>query len=392
MSKEKYSPIKFQLEESIWLDHHANDAEIISLELEPQIEVEEERNFITITGSLALTGRFAANEEEGEESLDLESSSLADQLHFQPFRVDQREIVEEDFRGKIEKRFPIDVTIPANKIDDIEDVFVQIEQFDYNVTNGHRLNITADITISGIRNEARVEESEQVEVEQKKLNETRVEDTNFKKQDQGLLFPTFDVAASKDELSGYDEKREDSEEEPSAEVEEPTEERQFDQVSEEEVSEADVSEPVSEDQRVSSKEVSRVDDSTESDELSFATSALDEDEREEESDNVVPLFDNEIRTLFRSQPSSDENQDVDDEVRVEDAVESKTTSFLTQLMSGRDEEVEQTTKLRMCILQREETLETISERYEIPVRDILRVNRMESEQVTAGQILYIPKS
>jgi stage VI sporulation protein D len=380
MSKEKYSPIKFQLEESIWLDHHANDAEIISLELEPQIEVEEERNFITITGSLALTGRFAASEEEGEESLDLESSSLAEQLHFQPLRVDQREIVEEDFRGKIEKRFPIDVTIPANKIDDIEDVFVQIEQFDYNVTNGHRLNIQADVTISGIRNEARVEQSEQIEQ---------------KKQDQGFRFPTFDVAASKDELSGYDENRQEAfEEELRAEMEESTDERQFDQVSEEEVTEVDVTEPVSEEQREASTEDSRVDDSTEeeSDELSFAASALDEDEREVESDNVVPLFDNEIRTLFRSQPSSDENQDVDDEEREEAIVESKTTSFLTQLMSGRDEEVEQTTKLRMCILQREETLETISERYEIPVRDILRVNRMESEQVTAGQILYIPKS
>ena len=104
MSKEPYTPIRFQLEESIWLDHHSNSAEIISLELEPEIEVLEERNYISITGNLVLKGRFEAFEGEGEQSFDLESSSLAEQLQFQPLRVEQKEIFEDDLRGKIEKR------------------------------------------------------------------------------------------------------------------------------------------------------------------------------------------------------------------------------------------------------------------------------------------------
>ncbi|MGK5509559.1 LysM peptidoglycan-binding domain-containing protein [Brevibacillus formosus] len=52
---------------------------------------------------------------------------------------------------------------------------------------------------------------------------------------------------------------------------------------------------------------------------------------------------------------------------------------------------ERSSQLKMCIIQRDETLEHISQRYSLPVSKIMEVNRLASEQLVAGQILYIPQ-
>nr|WP_239565326.1 LysM peptidoglycan-binding domain-containing protein [Brevibacillus fulvus] len=47
--------------------------------------------------------------------------------------------------------------------------------------------------------------------------------------------------------------------------------------------------------------------------------------------------------------------------------------------------------MRLCIVQRNETLETIASRYALPVSKILEVNRLASDRLEEGQILYIPQ-
>jgi stage VI sporulation protein D len=47
-------------------------------------------------------------------------------------------------------------------------------------------------------------------------------------------------------------------------------------------------------------------------------------------------------------------------------------------------------RLRMCIVQREETLESIAGRYHLNPREILLYNRLDEGNLSAGQILYIP--
>lgn len=47
-------------------------------------------------------------------------------------------------------------------------------------------------------------------------------------------------------------------------------------------------------------------------------------------------------------------------------------------------------KVRICIVQREETLETIAGRYQLNPREIVLYNRLPDPSVTEGQMLYIP--
>jgi stage VI sporulation protein D len=60
------------------------------------------------------------------------------------------------------------------------------------------------------------------------------------------------------------------------------------------------------------------------------------------------------------------------------------------LFLGSSSEKNQFRKVRLCIVQREETLETIANRYQISAREILLHNRMAEQTIEEGQILYIP--
>ncbi|MDF9844018.1 MULTISPECIES: LysM peptidoglycan-binding domain-containing protein [unclassified Paenibacillus] len=47
-------------------------------------------------------------------------------------------------------------------------------------------------------------------------------------------------------------------------------------------------------------------------------------------------------------------------------------------------------KVRMCIVQREDTLDTIAEKYQLSARELVMYNRLAGQNVEEGQVLYIP--
>ncbi|AIQ60465.1 LysM peptidoglycan-binding domain-containing protein [Paenibacillus borealis] len=47
-------------------------------------------------------------------------------------------------------------------------------------------------------------------------------------------------------------------------------------------------------------------------------------------------------------------------------------------------------KVRLCIVQREETLDTIAEKYQLSARELSMYNRLSGQSVEEGQVLYIP--
>ncbi|MGC5326581.1 LysM peptidoglycan-binding domain-containing protein [Brevibacillus sp. SYSU BS000544] len=48
-------------------------------------------------------------------------------------------------------------------------------------------------------------------------------------------------------------------------------------------------------------------------------------------------------------------------------------------------------RLKLCIIQRDETIQTIAERYSLPVSRIVEVNHLSTDRVVEGQVLYIPQ-
>ena len=60
------------------------------------------------------------------------------------------------------------------------------------------------------------------------------------------------------------------------------------------------------------------------------------------------------------------------------------------LFYGRSNDDHSFRKLRLCIVQREETLEAIAGRYQMQPREIVLYNRLPDHSVSEGQVLYIP--
>src|SRR5690625_1977409 len=63
--------------------------------------------------------------------------------------------------------------------------------------------------------------------------------------------------------------------------------------------------------------------------------------------------------------------------------------YLSDMFRSGDEE--QYTQMRLCIVQNKDTVETIAERYEIPILQLLKQNQLDGDDISEGQLLYIPR-
>ena len=68
----------------------------------------------------------------------------------------------------------------------------------------------------------------------------------------------------------------------------------------------------------------------------------------------------------------------------------KKSMTLTEFFARKDDGNEQA-KLKVCIVQKGDTVESVADRYAVTVQNLLRVNQLEINQdVYEGQVLYIP--
>lgn len=62
----------------------------------------------------------------------------------------------------------------------------------------------------------------------------------------------------------------------------------------------------------------------------------------------------------------------------------------TRLLSGGESEAQSFRKVRMCIVQRDDTLESIADRYNLQPRVLQAHNKLNDPYLSEGQVLYIP--
>ncbi|NMO78682.1 stage VI sporulation protein D [Niallia alba] len=143
MSQENSSILRFSLEESVWFQKGQEVADLLSISLDPNITIQENDQYIIIQGSLELSGEYKRyNEGEQEEEEAFKAPKL---IH----SVMERE------EGVCEflHHFPVDITIPLTRVTSINDVEIEIDTFDYVFPERSCLNLTADLTISGLASE-----------------------------------------------------------------------------------------------------------------------------------------------------------------------------------------------------------------------------------------------
>ncbi|RLP89560.1 stage VI sporulation protein D [Geobacillus stearothermophilus] len=336
------SYLRFSLEESVWFKRGQEVAEFLSISLDPVISVDEYDQYITIRGALELSGEFH-QAGEGQAEADDDVFELAG------YRFIQHISVREDGISELSHRFPIDITIPKNRIRSLEDVYVTVESFDYDLDENGRLLITADISISGI-SEAPLDD-----------------DLPDDEEDDEPLFAPFESiarkeAAGKEAFASADDLTDEADEQPVFAADETT---------------ISVMEP--------------------------AAMRHEETEAEEEEEAKEPFLPLETETKEVSAqteediasllPPTEAKVSIGAAKKAVEEEETKTKSenalYLTKLFAKSEEK--EFTKLKICIVQQGDSLDKIAERYDVTVSQLLRANDLEGpDDVHEGQLLYIP--
>ncbi|MED2786204.1 stage VI sporulation protein D [Bacillus thuringiensis] len=315
--------LRFSLKESVWFQKGQEVDELLSISLDPDVEIEELDHEVIVRGQLDLTGEYVAQKDDSAYSL--RELSPAKSIDY----VETRE----DGVNELVHSFPLEISIPRNRVKVIEELYVSIEEFDYELKENGCLQLLADISITGLCDEERSED------------EAEEEETVY--------------AELEEDSAQEDENR------PAPHVEEPT-------YKESDEWEDYAFEPFQLEER---KEQELEEEKIEEHEFV---------EREAEQE-TTPQFE-----LFGRKDFKKEKAKKQEEQEEEYSQRDENALYLTKLFTKEPEE--EFTKLRMYFVQEGDTIESIAERYETSVQNVYRVNQTEDIFLNTGQIIYIPVS
>lgn len=366
MSQEQSSALTFSIEDSVWLNKGQQIDEIIGMSLTPEISVMQMDDHVTIQGGLRFVGEYKMMEENrqmDEEEIDEdEDSSFTALSDFRNSGDIQTET--ETGTGQIEHVFPIDITIPMTRIQHVDDIYVEVSSFDYDLPEKSCIQLTADVSISGVKSDEQQREIELIDSEYdyeetEEDLETVVQEEEAQEESTAFQFEAY--KSHQEEPEEVQVAYQPKEEAPSYESN-----RSMEQDIIETFQQSDWQE---EDHQVEAQ----------SDPTTYSNQDVEE----------APAYRYVTETEQMDIQESYEPEEVDIEEEVQEAVkkERDSASYLTSMLRNEDE---QFSRWKMCIIQEEETLQVIADRYELSTSQLTRYNNLDSEKVEEGQIIYIP--
>ncbi|MFA1822532.1 stage VI sporulation protein D [Virgibacillus oceani] len=341
---------RFELNESIYFEKGQEVTEMKGISLDPDITIEPFHDYISIRGVIELQGEYEKKtyEEQGEE--DVFNLDNFESKHYVERVVDL-----EDGDAQFTHRFPVEISVPTYRVTDLNDVTVHIESFDYELPEESLLKLYSTIEIHGIHETMKERDTESVEEAGEKSEEDP--DTLQRPENASFQFEVKDQADAPPELESFN--------------------TDHLPVLEEEQTEAP-EEPVEKD-RWKYKETKTLKEFFS--QLSSSESKSSSASSEESSDSSSEWF----------ETSVDESSSVPYELSSDDREEETTeeVNYLSAMFRGEDEEGH--TKLRLCIVQDKDTIESIAERYQISALQLIKQNGLDDEfEIRTGQLLHIP--
>ncbi len=379
LSQGNESCLRFSLEESVWFQKGQEVEELVSISLDPNITIHENEQYVTIQGALELTGEYQRYNDGSNEEEDLFTAPKF--VH----HVEERE----EGLYEFSHRFPVDITIPNNRIQSIDDIHVEVESFDYLFQERSCMKLTADLTITGLYGDQQHKPAhEEAEVEEVQLE---------------VAYREATVDEIEENVEGSHELRTVEQEEPMIL------EHEYEPFAVEARKSADDTEEkvVSINKAVELFEAPQL-SVNEAKEPEITFSAARSEGPQEVAEEVVeeapevelqpvpeaelqPQSVTELQPQAETQPEAEvESSSSPPQPKIKKKKSSKKGMSLTEFFA-RKEETEDLTKLRVAIVQSGETVEQLAARYEVPVQQLLKVNHLELNQdIYEGQVLYIP--
>ncbi|GAM12082.1 stage VI sporulation protein D [Mesobacillus selenatarsenatis] len=386
MSQGNQSCLRFSLEESVWFQRGQEVAELVSISLDPNITIQDNEQYVSIRGSLELTGEYTCHEQQQEN--DEEQLSALKYVH----SVMEREEGVNEFLH----RFPVDITIPKNRIESIYDIDIQVEGFDYVFPEKDRLKLTADLAITGLYGEQQHEADQETDSEE-------VEELEVSYREEATEEVDAEVEAAYAETGSHNT-------EDSAEPDFP-EAPAYSFVQQ--------NETLNQEEQYSYEEELYAPFRAEARKEADAEELTEPELQEQREHQPVPEY---ALSDFRGEPEPvaevevEQEEEVEVELEIEDQPEAENVPAemeespesssspvlkkkkpnmkqgisIAEFLARKEEETE-VAKIRVCIVQQGDSLQSISERYDVPVQQLLRVNHLSIDhEVHEGQVLYVP--
>lgn len=148
---------RFDLNESLYFEKGQEVGEMTGISLDPDISIQPFNDYVSIRGVIELSGSYqreVSAHEEDESALDF------DDYHSK--RYVEKVVGLDDDQAEFTHRFPVEISVPAYRVTDLDDITVGIESFDYEIPNQNQLKLNSTIEIHGINDETeKTSESEQ---------------------------------------------------------------------------------------------------------------------------------------------------------------------------------------------------------------------------------------
>jgi stage VI sporulation protein D len=335
---EQQSGLRFDIYERVQMDEGIVEiSELNEVELIPHIQVLTQDEQAILKGNLQLIGSYVGDLGEAARTL--------------------------------EHLIPVEITLPLNRISRVEDIVVEIENFDIDIVSPRSLNVTGVLSLQGVEmisppSESWREEEEVVfvhEAETPQVESLHVAETP--RVESVLKEPTFTAEAVNEPTAI------------SADVAmyAPSEVTQTEiDIMEEKLS-------ISADDGLGSKTV--IKDEKKDVKLAFGKKA---DEAIEIKTYGIKSLLSKAGSIFQPDKRKEE------EAAKAEASKAETVEW-KKLFLQTEGEKQEFRKVRMCIVQKEETLEIIAKRYHVNTRELQLFNRLGDQDISAGQIIYLPK-
>ncbi|MFD2046230.1 stage VI sporulation protein D [Ornithinibacillus salinisoli] len=335
------SVFSFELNESLYFERGQEVGEIMGISLEPEISIQPFNEYISIRGVVELQGSYLKTENTTEEN---EDAHFTDVYHSK--RYMERVVDTEHDSAEFMHRFPVEISVPSYRVEDLDDVSVMITSFDYELPDPHQLQLMSTIEIHGINDQ--LEEARDVERSVK-------ESVNNQEEQKASEEDTFQFEIRKQK---------------------------------EELEQEDL--PSTQDDKEESNEIGRWKYKQTQTFSEFFQNENDDDNSPDDDDADSPEFSpehldyNESPSLYESNEIGRESSESSSESS------SKQKADLRYLSDMFRNEEESYAKMRLCIVQEKDTLETIAERYDTTSMHIVKQNRLSDDSIAEGQLLYIP--
>lgn len=182
------------IDEKLFVLQNQKISEMMTISLDPDIAVIEKADFVQLQGQVLLQGKYKkVVDNELIDSVVEEKAYIKDvqELHY-------NEVI-------FAHPFPVEITIAAYRIDEINDITVKVAHFDYEVIEPTQIHIKARLEIAGLQ--ALQDEKQTVIEEENPVVETSSSASEIEKNEEKL-----DIEASQEKEEVLEEREAETEE------------------------------------------------------------------------------------------------------------------------------------------------------------------------------------